>query len=149
MGFSSLSTITACYNTGTVSGGTGDHHNDVGGVVGGSSSTITACYNTGSVSGSSSYGYVGGVVGGTYSTSYDSYYSTLTIDSCYFIDQAGDDVDYGVGTSTSSDFDYMILSSVSELNAVVTTMNTAAGDTYFVEGSPSSASLPYFTWEVE
>ena len=53
----SYSTITNCYNTGTIEG-TGDY---VGGVVGYAlSSTITNCYNTGSVSGRSS---VGGVVG--------------------------------------------------------------------------------------
>ncbi len=155
-------TITSCYNTGTVSGG----YDRVGGVVGVASSyssvTITSCYNTGDVEG---YSLVGGVVGESYSfVTITSCYNTgavlgstseaggvvgyvssspVTITACYFIDQVGDDADYGVGNSTSSSYTYMKLSSVSELNAVVTTMNSAAGDTYFTAGSPSTTHLPY------
>ena len=65
------STITNCYNTGSVSG-----RQEVGGVVGYTrdDSTITNCYNTGSVSGTNMY--VGGVVGYIYNN--DS-----TITNCY------------------------------------------------------------------
>ncbi|MGN1458313.1 MAG: GLUG motif-containing protein, partial [Acutalibacteraceae bacterium] len=50
------STITGCYNTGTVSG----KSQSVGGVCGSNDGTITGCYNTGTVSGR---GSVGGVCG--------------------------------------------------------------------------------------
>ena len=56
-------TISACYATGNVTGGA---HANVGGLVGNSinsGSTITACYATGNVTGES--GYVGGLVGNT------------------------------------------------------------------------------------
>ena len=72
---SSNSTISNCYNTGSVSGG-GRH---AGGVVGrATSSTVTNCYNTGSVSGSS---YIGGVVGDASSSISSS--SGCTIKNCY------------------------------------------------------------------
>ncbi len=66
----SSSTITNCYNTGSVTSS-----NDwVGGIAGyASSSTITNCYNTGSVTGSSYY--VGGIAGWAY--------SSVTITNCY------------------------------------------------------------------
>ena len=63
---SSYSTITNCYNTGSVTGGF-----NVGGIVG--SGSPTNCYNTGSVAGSSSF--VGGIVGSA------SSHSTIT--NCY------------------------------------------------------------------
>ena len=65
---SSSSTITNCYNTGSVTGSL----SSVGGIAGSSSSTITNCYNTGSVTGSD---YVGGIVGDASSSS--------TITNCY------------------------------------------------------------------
>ena len=66
-GDTSSSTITNCYNTGSVSG---DRY--VGGIAGSASdSTITNCYNTGSVTGS--YNLVGGIVG----------YASSTITNCY------------------------------------------------------------------
>ncbi|MFR9576523.1 MAG: hypothetical protein SNI54_04715 [Rikenellaceae bacterium] len=111
------SSLTSCYNTGSVSGS----GSRIGGVVGYVSSSLTTCYNTGSVSGIGDY--VGGVVG------YSS--SSSLLSACYFIDQAEDDATGGVGNSTSSSYTYMILSSKSELNAVIDTMNTAAGDTYY------------------
>ena len=58
-------TITGCYNTGSVSG-----RNKVGGVCGDNDGKITGCYNTGTVSGGS---FVGGVCG----------YNTGTITGCY------------------------------------------------------------------
>ncbi len=61
-------TITNCYNTGTVKGSS-----DVGGICGiGSSTTITNCHNTGTVS-SSGY-YVGGICGrsGTITNCYNT-----------------------------------------------------------------------------
>ena len=71
VGSAGSSTITNCYNTGTVTGS----RDCVGGVVGYaySNSTITNCYNTNSVEGSGSS--VGGVVGYAYSNS--------TITNCY------------------------------------------------------------------
>jgi hypothetical protein len=47
--------ITACYNTGNVSG-----YAYIGGICGASRGDVTACYSTGKVTG---YGYVGGVIG--------------------------------------------------------------------------------------
>ena len=65
----SSSTITNCYNTGSVSG-----NNQVGGIAGHAlSSTITNCYNTGSVIGSASS--VGGIAGGAS--------ERATITNCY------------------------------------------------------------------
>ncbi len=74
-------TVTACYNTGDVTGDTTDENSNtysyIGGVIGrsivSSDSSITDCYNTGEVSGSDSY--VGGVVGYAYSDS--------SVTSCY------------------------------------------------------------------
>ncbi len=73
---SGSTTITNCYNTGTVSGSS-----YVGGVVGEASSgsgtiTITNCYNTGAVNGSGNT--VGGVVGNAS--------GTITITYCYNTD---------------------------------------------------------------
>ena len=69
VGYANSSTITNCYNTGVITG-SGDR---VGGVVGYAySSTVTNCYNTGSVTGIED---VGGVVG-------DVYYNS-TITNCY------------------------------------------------------------------
>ena len=69
VGVASYSAITNCYNTGAV-----DEDSSIGGVVGYvTSSTVTNCYNTGTVTGSD-YS-VGGVVGEAYS------YSTIT--NCY------------------------------------------------------------------
>jgi hypothetical protein len=66
-GYSYSSSITSCYNTGSVSGSA-----SVGGVCGYSSYSITSCYNTGSVSGSLQVGGVCGV-----------YMSYSSITSCY------------------------------------------------------------------
>ncbi len=69
VGYAYYSTITNCYNTGTVSG-----TDAVGGVVGiAQRSTITNCYNTGSVKGNEN---VGGVVG-------DARYFSSAITNCY------------------------------------------------------------------
>ena len=63
-------TITNCYNTGSVSG-----DRDVGGIVGNvAEATITNCYNTESVSGSS---YVGGIIG------FCGYSNIVAITNCY------------------------------------------------------------------
>jgi len=66
------STITACINTGSVTGT--DYYCSTGGVVGHSYyySTITACINTGSVTSTGYTNKTGGVVGEHY------YYSTIT-----------------------------------------------------------------------
>ena len=71
---SERATITNCYNTGSVSG-----QDDVGGIAGRAYfSTITNCYNTGSVTGSSYY--VGGIAGYAYSsTSITNCYNTGSV----------------------------------------------------------------------
>ena len=83
MGYAySNSTITNCYNTGSVSGTSTSSSANVGGVLGyaNSSSTLTNCYNTGSVSGtSSSYAYVGGVVGYAHSSAITKCYNTGSV----------------------------------------------------------------------
>ena len=85
------STITNCHNTGTITGGS-DH---VGGICGYaySSSTIANCYNTGTITGSSYY--VGGVCGCNGSS---------TITNCYYLLGCAKDgnnvVQYGVGNIT-------------------------------------------------
>jgi hypothetical protein len=67
------STITNCYNTGSVSSSSSLASS--GGICGqASSSTITNCYNTGSVSSSSSLAYAGGICG---------YADGSTITNCY------------------------------------------------------------------
>jgi hypothetical protein len=68
-GYSSSSSITSCYNTGSVSGSVG-----VGGVCGYSSSSITSCYNTGSVLGDGDF--VGGVCGNSLDSFITSCYNT-------------------------------------------------------------------------
>ncbi len=73
VGYSGSTTITNCYNTGSVSG----YEYYVGGIVGyvdgtRTTTTITNCYNTGSVSGSST---VGGIVGYVF--------MRTTITNCY------------------------------------------------------------------
>ena len=69
----SSSTITNCYNTGSVTGSI-----YVGGIAGYAfSSTITNCYNTGSVTGSD---YIGGIAGEAYaSTSITNCYNTGSV----------------------------------------------------------------------
>ena len=70
---SSNSTITNCYNTGSVIGSGGS----VGGVVGSAYyGTVENCYNTGSISGSSR---VGGVVGYAYSSTVTNCYNTASV----------------------------------------------------------------------
>ncbi len=64
------SSVSGCYNTGTVSGGT-----YVGGVVGYADSSVSGCYNTGTVSGGT---YVGGVVGNA-----SSFSTSSTVSGCY------------------------------------------------------------------
>jgi hypothetical protein len=94
----SSSSITACYNTGSISGTGGVVY--IGGVCGSSttaststttsSTSITACYNTGSVSGPAVVeGFVGGICGycSCSSSSFFSYdyYSYSSITACYNI----------------------------------------------------------------
>ena len=74
VGYAYYSTVTNCYNTGTVTGSGGD----VGGVVGyANSSTITNCYNTGVITGSGDR--VGGVVGYAYSSTVTNCYNTGSV----------------------------------------------------------------------
>ena len=60
--------ITACYNTGKITGAS----SKIGGIVGYSSSKVTNCYNTGAVAGAGKAGYkgvpegVGGIAGQLY-----------------------------------------------------------------------------------
>ena len=64
-------TVTACYSTGTVSGGTYS-----GGVVGDNTGTVTACYSTGAVTGGDG---TGGVVGQNYGGTVTACYSTSAV----------------------------------------------------------------------
>ena len=74
VGYADSSTVTNCYNTGNITGS--DYY--VGGVVGhADSSTVTNCYNTGSVTGSDYY--VGGVVGWGVSSIITNCYNTGTV----------------------------------------------------------------------
>ena len=70
----SSSTVTNCYNTGSVES-SGSY---AGGVVGSLDGTVTNCYNTGSVSGSS---LVGGVVARASSSAVTNCYNTGSVES--------------------------------------------------------------------
>ena len=59
-GVTEANQLTACYNTGTVSG-----DNNVGGVVGRAGVPVTGCYNTGAVSGTGNAGGIAGYLTGT------------------------------------------------------------------------------------
>ena len=85
-GYAYSSTITNCYNTGSVTGSS-----YVGGIAGYASqgTSITNCYNTGSVTGSS---YVGGIAGYTYSS---------TITNCYWGGNCTLSVAVGRGDATN------------------------------------------------
>ncbi len=85
-GYAYSSTITNCYNTGSVTG-----PSYVGGIAGYASqgTSITNCYNTGSVTGSS---YVGGIAGYTYSS---------TITNCYWGGNCTLSVAVGRGDATN------------------------------------------------
>ena len=73
VGWNNGGTISACYSTGSVTGGTGDDVS-VGGLVGlNNGGQISACYSTGSVTGGK---YVGGLVGINYG-------SGAMISACY------------------------------------------------------------------
>ncbi len=135
-------TITACYNQGDVSGSS-----SVGGVIGNAYAAsgpiyITSCYSSGAISGSSN---TGGIAGSTYANA--TYSGAVEMLSCYYIDQEGDDAQQAVGSDSASEYDYMTLTSVSTLNAVVDVMNSSAEEVYFVEGSPIDSVLPYLAWE--
>jgi hypothetical protein len=109
------STITACYNTGSVTVESRLGIGPVGGVCGYNSSTITACYNTGSVSGNSQVGGVcgydysnstitacyntGSVSGNSYVGGVCGYNSSSSIIACYWKDITGDKADYGIGNN--------------------------------------------------
>ena len=94
--------ITACYNTGTVTGAS-----YVGGVVGGNFNDITACYNTGTVTGGT---YIGGVVGGNASVG--------IITDCYWLDLSGVD-----SSSASAAFNVWVY----ETQTYITSSDTAFG----------------------
>ena len=73
VGYASNSTITNCYNTGSVEGTGGN----VGGVAGNIGGDVTNCYNTGTVSGVGDR--VGGVVGNAYGGDVTNCYNTGTV----------------------------------------------------------------------
>ena len=84
--FSGTSTITNCFNEGTVSG-TGGYAKNIGGVCGyNDGGTIKSCYNTASVSGQYS---VGGVCGGN---------SSGPITNCYYLSGTVADGKGGIGS---------------------------------------------------
>ena len=121
-GYSFESTITNCYNTGTVSG-----KNRVGGVVGVNlAGTTTDCYNTGTVSGEQ---FVGGVAGENYDSTITNCYNTgtvsgedyvggvagynyyTTVTNCYYSDTAyaggidGEDITGSAEAKTTEQFE--------------------------------------------
>ena len=111
------STITNCYNEGTVSGG--DNSSWIGGVCGyNNSGTITNCYNTAAVSGSEDVGGVCGYNEGTITNCYNEgtvsggrYYvggvcgdNIDTITNCYYLaDSETDSID-GTTFKTTDQF---------------------------------------------
>lgn len=113
VGYGTSTTITSS----GVEGGSVSGSSYVGGVVGrtySSTSTVSACYNTGSVSGTSDY--VGGVVGYAYST----------VSTCYYLPYSG--VTYRSTTDGTADEN---LVSTMTSSSFPTTLNTAAGDSYW------------------
>lgn len=78
---STISTITNCHNTGTITNGIFYFGGIVGYLANDNTVTITNCYNTGNFSNITySYSYPGGIVG--YITNYPS---TVSIKNCYYI----------------------------------------------------------------
>lgn len=126
--FEPMNYLTACYNTGSVSGNAA-----IGGILGrttNASITVTSCYNYSSVTGSGSN--VAAVVGNL---------STVNsfVLSCYFVNFSGSDI----GIFTNNNNGEATEVTIAGLNAAVTLMNEAAGDTYYVAGS-SDTTLPSF-----
>lgn len=81
VGYTTATTLTACTNTGSVSG-----TSNIGGIVGWNRSALTACVNTGSVNGTT---YAGSIVG---------WHSNYILTACFWL--AGTATDGG-GTSKS------------------------------------------------
>ncbi len=93
------SAVTACYNTGLVTGG-----NHLGGVVGvnDNEGIITACYSTGTVTSTIAYPNIGSIVGhnGVGSTDADgNTYGSGTVQYCASVGNVGD---YGNGIGSNS-----------------------------------------------
>ena len=164
-GVDGTTTITNCYNTGSVSG----DDNYVGGIVGyvWETTTITNCYNTGSVGGDSSVGGIVGIVGsaaglatitncyntgdvsGTESVSgiVGGVWKTATITNCYNTGSVSGDSEiggivgyiYSNGTTTITNCYYLKTSSVNaSLNGVGVNDGTLTSTSYF--GTFSSAT---------
>ncbi len=111
-GCANSSTLTACYNTASVTGG---ENSRIGGLVGcvTESSTLTACYNTASVTGAANAN-VGGVVG------YMTGSSTLT--ACYNTASVTGSEDARVGGVAGN-----VINSTLNTNYFVNTDETAKG----------------------
>ncbi len=130
------SSVTACYNTGTVEGSSGAY--GVGGVVGCTNSSVTACYNAGIVSSSSSY--VGGVIGfSSSSATITACYNTGVVSGNYYVEGV---VGYAYSSVAAcyyvSGLTYTYgtqLATLTELNNVISTINRAAGSDYFTLNS--------------
>ncbi len=131
IGYAEDADIIACYNTGSVSG-----VYQVGGIVGSLSSywdsSITACYNSGSLS--SQENDQGEIA---------SYANSATVISCFYITNSEINQVGVYNGSGGKDL------TISELNGRIDEMNSAAGDTYYVAGSPAESTLPPLAWEVE
>ncbi len=123
--------ISACYNTGSVSGGS-----YVGGIVGSSmaiydsymdSPSIIGCYNTGAISATQ---YPAAIAGRTL--------SSTEIEACYFVDDSSTQVaaweDDGTGVLSSSDSGATSVSSISALNSAVATLNSAIESYIYASG---------------
>ncbi len=109
-GYMNGGSITACYNTGSVSG---DY---AGGIVGeinfaDGTVSITGCYNTGALSGTT---YTGGVVGSINE-------STVSIENCYW---SSTDNAEGSGSATTTD----CFGSTIDWSAAMNAMNSAISD---------------------
>ncbi len=134
-GHTTDSKITACYNTGAVSGSI-EYVGGVAGYINGNSSSsyLTSCYNVGTVTGSESVGALIGLSSGDYDP---------IVEECYYITTIANN---GYGTS---------LSSLSGLNDKVDDMNTAAntalettGVSYYTVDNSGNNYLPSLMGEL-
>ena len=146
----SSTSITNCYNTGSV---TGSNYN-VGGIAGWAYSTITNCYNTGSVTGSSDY--VGGIAGYASSTIRNCYNTGSVTGSSCVGGIAGSAPDstitncYNTGSVTGSNYVGGIAGSAPQRTSITNCYNTGSvtGSSYVggIAGRVSSSTITNCYW---
>jgi hypothetical protein len=152
------STISDCYSTGAVSGGSGSH--SVGGLVGeNDSGSISNCYSTGSVSGDtySSYAYVGGLVGYHYTGSISNCYSTGMVSNDVYSSYVGGRVGNNDSGATISSSYFLITSGPDNGNGTPLTDEQMKQQSSFVnwdfDGDPpiwkiqENITYPHLFWE--